>query len=516
MKSRFATCIAAFTVFASAAMPVRLTARDGQERNRKHYHYELIDMGTLGGPVSTFPSLSNRGVVAGWSATPNPLTQTSNPFICGGIDGLAPFITVAYKFENGAVTDLGALPGSSNCSIPFGVNDRGEIVGASENGQVDPLMSVNQQRAVLWKDGMITDLGSLGGNQNQALSINNRGQIVGLSQNTIPDPFSLYDFLIRLRVTGTNDGTQTRAVLWQDEQMQELGTLGGPDAWASYINESGQIAGFSYTSSTANAVTGLPPLDPFLWQPPSPSFPDGRMIDLGNFGGAFGFPNGLNNRGQVIGGSSVAAVPGACLFENFNNFQNSNVGCDVFLWNEGRLIDLTTSSVGGSPQSGYGINNSGQIVGGAVFPNAPFDAYIWRNGVATDLGRLPHDCFSEAYAINSRGQVVGDSFSCSGMYNRFHHAFLWEDGRIFDLNNLIPPHSPLRLVAVGPLSEAVAPLNDRGEIAGVGVPAGCSAEFIDFCGHAFLLVPCDENHPDIEGCDYSLVDATAQLPSFEH
>lgn len=54
---------------------------------------------------------------------------------------------------------------------------------------------------------MITDLGSLGGNQNQALSINNRGQIVELSQTTIPDPFSLCDFLIRLRVTGTNDAT---------------------------------------------------------------------------------------------------------------------------------------------------------------------------------------------------------------------------------------------------------------------------------------------------------------------
>jgi hypothetical protein len=44
---------------------------------------------------------------------------------------------------------------------------------------------------------MITDLGSLGGNQNQALSINNRGQIVELSQTTIPVPFSLCDFLIR-------------------------------------------------------------------------------------------------------------------------------------------------------------------------------------------------------------------------------------------------------------------------------------------------------------------------------
>ena len=60
---------------------------------------------------------------------------------------------------------------------------------------------------------MITDLGSLGGNQNQALSINNCGQIVGLSQTTIPDPFSLYDFLIRLRVTGTNDATASNSAV---------------------------------------------------------------------------------------------------------------------------------------------------------------------------------------------------------------------------------------------------------------------------------------------------------------
>ena len=294
--------------------------------------------------------------------------------------------------------------------------------------------------------------------------------------------------------------------------MRDLGTLGGDDAAAGFINERGEVAGTSYTSTIPVPAIGVPPADPFLWEPPTAQFPDGRMIDLGGFGGANGFSNALNNRGQVIGGSSIASNPGACFFLNFFP------GCHPFLWDRGKLIDLNTSTVGGKPLSADWFNDAGEIVGYAEFPTpggTVFDAYLWRNGLATDLGHFSGDCGSRAWGINASGQVVGASnFFCDVVpiipEGFPHHAFLWENGDLVDLNSLVPKDSSLELVGTGPLSDVEVPnINDRGEIVGVGVPTGCAPEDFQFCGHAFLLIPCDENHPDIEGCDYSPMEASA-------
>ena len=326
-------------------------------------------------------------------------------------------------------------------------------LGDSENGVIDPVLGITEARAVLWEGGSITDLGTLGGNHSVANSINNQGQVAGFALNAIPDPFSMFYF----QAFGSSNGTQTRAFLSQHGQMQDLGTLGGPDAFGSFINERGQVAGFSFTNSTPNVTTGFPTEDPFLWE-------NGTMLDLGSLGGTFGNPTALNNRGQVIG------------FSNLAGDQSSH----PFLWDQEKLIDLYTNTTGGNPLTADAINDAGEIVGAAIFPTQSYDAYLRRGGVATDLGHLNGDCTSEAWAINSGGQIVGISFSCDGVTAR---AFLWENGSLVDLNILIPAGSSLQLVQ--PMA-----INDRGEIDGVGNPPGCSDSAL--CSHAFVLIPCAE------------------------
>lgn len=93
------------------------------------------------------------------------------------------------------------------------------------------------------------------------------------------------------------------------------------------------------------------------------------------------------------------------------------------------------------------------------------------------------------WSINSKGQVVGHS----GIRDVVKlHAFLWENGGpMIDLNTRIPLNSPLQLVRA-------FDINDRGEIASLGVPPGVPPEDVEISGHAYVLIPCHEN--DAEGC----------------
>ena len=421
---------------------------------QKHHHYKLVDLGTFGGP-SAYGSINgpglqlinNSGVVSSFADTAMP--DPNAPTLCYVPDC---FLSHAFHWQDGVLTDIGALPGA-NSSASGPINDRGWSVGQSQNGVMDPLIGIPEIRATLWKDGQIVDLGTLGGNESFATSLNNEGIVVGAAANTIPDPVSLIGFF----------GTQTRAFLWRNGVMHDLGTLGGPDAFALAVNERGQVVGYSYTNATPNPVTRVPTTDPFLWD-------HGTMIDLGTLGGTDANVGPeptlvINNKGQVAGTSNLAG----------------DVNFHAFLWDRGTLLDLGT--LGGHFSTAYWINDAGDVVGGATTSgDPPGHAALWRKGKITDLGSLDSDCLSRAEAINSKGQIVGQSFSCDTGIAR---AVLWEEAAIIDLSTLVPANTNLFL------AEAFN-INDRGEILCRCLPAGVPNG--ELGEHVCLLIPSGKDN----------------------
>lgn len=474
-KAWFAAVACALSMFAIARS-------SAQELKAKHHHYQFVDIGTFGGPNSSnaWAGIGNRTMNSRGAVIGEADTSASDPYCLVDCS-----LNDAFQWQNGILTDLEGLPGNANGTYADSINSRGWVSGASGNGAIDPLTGYPEMDAVIWKNGKIINLRTLGGNASAAYGINKWDQVVGAALNTVLDPFSSgfpaaqcgpgpciaqsYSALF------FPAATQMHAVLWQKRTIKDLGTLGGPDSIAWQINDQGQIAGQSYVNSIANATTGVPTIDPFFIGE------DGNMLDLGSLGGTVSWTTGLNNRGQVIGAMTLAG----------------DGSWHPFLWSHGVLTDLGT--LGADCGNATAINDAGEVVGVACSQTA-FFATLWRDGLLNNLGTVVGDTCSESDDINSQGQVVGESGDCNGIV--LGHAWLWENGGpMIDLNTLIPPGSGIQL------THGVS-INDHGEISGDGVlPTGDH--------HAFVLIPCDENHPGVDGCDYDLVEAatTAHVSS---
>jgi probable HAF family extracellular repeat protein len=468
MRSEKVLLIATISILA-LAIPSGIAAQ--------HTRYKLIDMGTFGGPGSfgqdpSLPKpLNNRGVLVGGAET--ALADPNFPNVCLFC---GPNIFHALQYHDGVRTDLGALPGT-NSSLANWVSGSGIVAGWSENSAIDPLLGLPEIEAVIWKHGQVMALGTLeGGYESVSLAVNNRGQVAGVSSNLVSDPFGPL-------------GTENRIFLWQDGNMQDIGTLGGPDAGflglstGVAMNEAGQIVACSYTDSTPNPVTGTPMLDPFLWE-------HGTMRDLHNLGGTSGCAMFVNNHGQVVGYSNLAG----------------DLQFHPFLWQRGELKDLGT--FGGNNGFALWVNEAGHVVGRADVTAICTECatgnqlqlhhpFLWANGTLTDLGVVGSDTAATAYSVNSKDQVVGISLRCTQINpddscdGTDHHGFLWENGSIFDLQTLVAGSSEIAITGG-------TDINERGEIFGTGaLPDGNS--------HLILLIPCGESDSD---CADSVGDAT--------
>src|SRR5436309_1733969 len=142
-----------------------------------------------------------------------------------------------------------------------------------------------------------------------------------------------------------------------------------------------------------------------------------NIIDLGTLGGPVSIAYGINDVGQIIGTSATASGTS-----------------HAFLWSNGTMADLGSLGSAG-PSDGRGINNRGQVVGGTVDANnSQYHAFLWDHGTMSDLGTLRGYNLSQAQAINDAGQVVG--FSGDPSMGGLGHAFLWDNGTMRDLGSL--------------------------------------------------------------------------------
>jgi probable HAF family extracellular repeat protein len=350
-----------------------------------------------------------------------------------------------------SITDLGSL--GDSYSVATSINASGQIVG-------DSLVSWESSHGFLYDNGTLTDLGTLGGRQSFAADINSSGQIVGDSQ--------------------PGSSRAEHAFLYSAGTMTDLGTLGGLDSEAAALNDGGQVVG------TSGVITG------HTYQHHAFLYASGAMTDLGTLGGPNSRATDINTSGQIVGYSDVSA------FESH-----------AFLYSGNAMADLGT--LGGPSSFAAAINDVGQIVGASLTADGVCHAFLYDNGTMTDLGTLAdnaatpaptatpvmggedteegdageahcdggwhhHAAQSHAYAINSQGQIVGDSDAApTGEECDGPHAFLYENGTLFDLNDLIPADSGWTL------SHAFS-LNDSGSIVGAGFnPDGTI--------HAYLLTP---------------------------
>ena len=107
------------------------------------------------------------------------------------------------------------------------------------------------------------------------------------------------------------------------------------------------------------------------------------------------------------------------------------------------------------------INNDGVVAGGGLMdprksPEIVAQPALWLNGTWSLLGLLPGCNSGGAGDLNDAGAVVGVCSSL-GAPNLMMRAFLWQDGVMTDLNDLVPAE-------LGIIIDRAKAINNAGQI----------------------------------------------------
>jgi probable HAF family extracellular repeat protein len=390
-------------VLATMSMPLCRVTSAGAANSITYtvgsWQITLTDLGLLpGGSASRGLAINTPGQIAGLAtdntfALQRPIWDANTGIIIGTADNWDPASTAIPEHRNdngemvgtevirsgtlfegvywnsaGRAFGLPSLPGVDPIYGPVhvnghGINNRGQMVGGAHDGT-----SAHPMHAVLWqnKDMPAQDLGFLGrGAQvdySEAYGINDLTHVVGNSAV----------------------GSATRAFLWRDGHMIDLGAL------------SGQVVSEAYAISNNGLIVGKSNFFPVTWTydvTNSSSTPAIRQLPIPS--GFFAAqPTAVNDSADVVG---YAGSP--------------DIDSHAILWHNGQAIDLGVWP-GGHYSVAAGINGFGQIVGTGTIAGDNLDhALMWTVTAAGGGGTTNTTPSATLRATSSTSIRVGGSLS---------------------------------------------------------------------------------------------------------
>jgi probable HAF family extracellular repeat protein len=337
-------------------------------------------VGTSG--ISVVASLASGGGTLGGTTTVQTGADGQATYADLVITGSAGEYTIHFEAPGSGytgVTSEAVIIGSSNAGyqiteldfIPVAINDLGHVAGV-RGGFFSPTA-----QAVIWREGVSTNLGTLGGPTSQAVAINEHDVVVGSS---------------------TTSSGKVHGFLW-DGTMHDL----GPDFVPSAINDAGQMVGSPY--GHANTL-----------------FRDGdQTVGMGGCNSS-----GLNNLGQAVGQwlRPPDDEPNVCMWDgevhdlDLDDARGTDINdrgevvgivdhltSRAFHLRNGQRIPL--QNLGGETSRASAISESGVVVGSSSEveddDRAPTFPVVWNEGIVTKLSQE----YGRASDINSSGWIVG-------------------------------------------------------------------------------------------------------------
>lgn len=310
-----------------------------------------------------------------------------------------------------------------------GLNNRGEVACIySHSIQITPTSWRSVSDSFLYTPQRLFPVPALGSQDVRILDLTDTGLMVGEATST--------------ESNGPDEVTYShQQFISQHGATTTIPALGGRSSYAAAANNQGDVAGVAWSPQEGTTA--------FKWNAAA------GFDNLGNFGGVHLDAIDVNERGDVL----LSVVPDEILQYGEHYLYQ---GVESLIYSHGMLSSLPRTEHG--ILLGEAINDMGVVVGAfSTIPGVETHAFMWDDGSGfRDIGNEGE--FSYAVDVNNAGVVIG-AFADAYQQPATPFVYTEQDGRhpLFDLIDNPEGWSGL---------ESATHINDRGQIAGIGVGYG--------------------------------------------